>query len=104
MRDFLHVEDVASAICDVATGAIEGAVNIGSGESPSVREIAMTIGEIGGRPDLIKIGATNYNPDEPMLLVSDSRRLRDLGWRPKYGLQDGLRQTYEWWRNRSSET
>ncbi len=99
-RDFLHVEDVASAVCAVAFSRLEGAVNIGSGEAPTVREIVARIGALGGRPDLIRLGAVPYYPGEPMLIVADNAKLRTTGWSPRYGLDRGLAQAYEWWKSR----
>ncbi len=99
-RDFLHVEDAASAVCAVAMSRLEGVVNIGSGMAPTVREVVNRIGELGGRPDLIRLGAVPYFPGEPMLIVADNARLRSTGWSPRYDLQRGLSHTMEWWTDR----
>jgi nucleoside-diphosphate-sugar epimerase len=95
-RDFLHVEDVASAVCAVAFSPLEGCVNIGSGEAPTVKEIVTKIGALGGRPDLIQLGAVPYYAGEPMLIVADNAKLRSTGWAPRYTLDQGLRHTFEW--------
>lgn len=97
-RDFLHVEDVAAAVCSVAEGRIEGCVNIGSGEAPTVGEIVGKIGALGGRPELIRLGAVPYYAGEPMLIVADNAKLRSTGWAPGFDLDRGLRQAFEWWR------
>jgi nucleoside-diphosphate-sugar epimerase len=96
-RDFLHVEDVASAVCATAFSRLEGAVNIGSGEAPTVREIVTKIGALGGRPDLIRLGAVPYYPGEPMLIQADNSKLQSTGWLASYDLDRGLAQTFEWW-------
>lgn len=95
--DFLHVEDVASAVCSVAESRVQGCVNIGSGRAPSLREIVTKIAELGGRPDLIQWGAYPQKPGDPMLIQADNARLRSTGWSPRYDLDGGLRQTFEWW-------
>lgn len=100
--DFLYVEDVASAVCAVAESSLEGCVNIGSGEAPSVREIATRIGELAGRPDLIRLGARSYRPGEPMLILADNAKLRTTGWTRCYDLDAALRKTFEWWKSRPS--
>jgi nucleoside-diphosphate-sugar epimerase len=99
VRDFLHVEDVAAGICAVALGGLEGAVNIGSGEPARVRDVATKIGELVGRPDLLALGAMPMPEGEPPYIVADNARLRSTGWRPRYDLGSGLRQTIEWWRS-----
>jgi nucleoside-diphosphate-sugar epimerase len=96
--DYLHVEDVASAVASVAESRLQGCVNVGSGEAPSVREIVMAITALGGRPELIQWGAYPQKPTDPMLIRADNTKLRSTGWSPKYTLATGLRQTFEWWR------
>lgn len=97
--DYLHVEDVASAIVAVAESRLQGCVNIGSGAAPSIREIVKSIADLGGRPDLIQWGAFPQRPTDPMLLQADNTKLRSTGWLPKYTLDSGLRHTFDWWRN-----
>lgn len=99
-RDFLHVEDVASAVVAVAESRLSGCVNIGSGEAPPVKEIVTTIGELGGRPELVKLGAVPYYEGEPMLIVADNAKLKSTGWSPRWTLREGLRNTFDWWKGR----
>ncbi len=102
-RDYLHVEDVARAVADVAESRLSGCVNVGSGEAPTVGEIVRRIGELGGRPDLIRLGAVPYWEGEPMLIVADNARLRGTGWRPRFTLEGGLRHAFDWWRQADRE-
>lgn len=98
VRDFLHIADVASAIWAIAESPLTGPVNVGSGRPVTVREIVTTIGEIVGRPDLLALGAIPYNPADPWFICADTRKLvGQTGWAPRYGLEDGLRQTIAWW-------
>lgn len=101
IRDYLHIEDVASAVCAVAQSQLTGPVNIGSGVLVTVRDIALKIGELLDRVDLIKLGALPWSPTEPMHLLADNTKLREgTGWKPRYDLEAGLRQTVEWWKSR----
>lgn len=97
-RDYLHVEDVASAVVDVAESRLTGCVNVGSGESPSIRELTTCLAELAGRPDLLRFGAQPYWEGEPMLIVAENAKLRSTGWRPKRELPEGLAETLAWWR------
>ncbi len=97
IRDFLHVEDVASAVRLVVESNLTGTVNVGSAEAVTVRQIAETIGEITGRSDLLAFGARPYPPGEPMRILADNTRLRQTGWQRRYDLPTGLRQTVVWW-------
>jgi nucleoside-diphosphate-sugar epimerase len=98
-RDFLHVEDDATAVCAVAMSNLQGPVNIGSGTAPTVREIVTRIGDLGGRPDLIRLGEIPYYQGEPMLIVADNAKLRSTGWAPKYDLDRGLGHAFSWWQS-----
>jgi nucleoside-diphosphate-sugar epimerase len=104
MRDYLHVEDVASAVWAVAKSSLMGAVNIGSGQPVTVGRIVRTIAELVGQQDKIVLGALPTNPGEPPLLVADVRKLKlHTGWTPAWQLQDGLRQTVSWWQENLAE-
>jgi len=101
IRDYLHIEDVASAVCAIAQSKLTGAVNVGSGAPITIRDIAVKIGELLNRPDLIKLGAFPWSPTEPMHILADNTKLREgTGWKPRYNLEDGLRQTIDWWKSR----
>ena len=98
VRDYLHVADVASALVALVDRQADGVFNIASGSPVTVRQLMEIIGEITGRLDLIQFGALPYRAWEPMFICGDSQRLKALGWAPHYSLQDGLRQTVDWWR------
>jgi nucleoside-diphosphate-sugar epimerase len=96
--DYLHVEDVASAVAAVAESRLQGCVNVGSGAAVSVREIVTRIADLGGHPELIQWGAYPQKPGDPMFIQADAAKLRSTGWSPRYSLEEGLRHTFEWWR------
>ena len=99
-RDYLYIEDVASAVCAVAQSNITGAVNIGSGVPVTVHDIALKIGHLLDRVDLLQFGALPYSAKEPMQLLADNTKLREnTDWEPRVSLDDGLRQTVEWWKS-----
>ena len=103
-RDFLYVEDVASALVALTRSDLTGPVNIGSGEPVAVRTVVARVAEACGRPDLVRLGARATPANEPPLLTADVSRLRDeLGWRPRAELSAGLRDTVNWWRAGGSE-
>ena len=97
-RDFLHVEDVASAIGTAGHSELDGVINIGSGEPVRVADLAMKIGAMIGRPALVRLGARPNDPDDPVFVCADPSRLMSTGWRPTYNLDTGLTNTIEWFR------
>jgi nucleoside-diphosphate-sugar epimerase len=101
IRDFLHIEHVGTALTAIALTTIRGAVNVGSGEPVTVREIVETLSRLAGRDDLISLGARPYPDDEPMVVYANTDRLRgNVGWRASYTLAAGLAATVAWWRGR----
>jgi nucleoside-diphosphate-sugar epimerase len=99
VRDFMHTRDAGAALAALALSDIKGAINIASGEGVSVASIAECLGAIAGRPDLIQIGALPDREGEPPRIVADVRRLRDeVGFRQSLTLQEGLADSYSWWR------
>jgi UDP-glucuronate decarboxylase len=99
VRDYLHVEDVGAAIAGVMEKRVTGAVNVGSGVPITVCDLVTKIGELIGRQDLLDFGAIPYRPDDPMFICANSSRLKSsTGWQPRYNLEEGLRQTIDWWK------
>jgi len=105
VRDYLHNQDVAGALWAVAQSSLVGPVNIGSGVPVTNRQVAIQIGEILGRPELVKFGDLPYRAGDPMFVVADTRRLQQsTGWQPRFGLEEGLANAINWWKERSTLT
>jgi nucleoside-diphosphate-sugar epimerase len=97
-RDFLYIRDAAEALVAVLESQATGPVNVGTGNPTSLHRLLSLIGAELGREDLLRFGARTISPDEPMLLAAATARLRDeVGWRPAYSLEDGVKQTVAWW-------
>ena len=99
-RDYLYVEDVASAFVALLESTVEGPVNIASGRPVAVKElIGIVMRELNGE-QLVQFGALP-DRDEPPLIVADSRRLTTLvGWQPSHSLDEGVRLNIDWCRSR----
>ena len=99
-RDFLFVEDVASAFVALLGSDVEGAVNIGSGVPVSVKEIIEIISNKIGRSDLIRFGELPVLPNDPPLLVADVRKLKEaVVCAARYSLSEGIDKTIQWWKD-----
>jgi nucleoside-diphosphate-sugar epimerase len=97
VRDFIHVEDAAAALVSLLDSAVEGAVNIASGNPVALREVIERVAAHTRRPDLVRLGARPAPEGEPLTLYADARRLRDeVGWAPRYELDEGIAATVEW--------
>ena len=97
VRDYIHVEDVATALCLLAENQADGAFNISSGMPVTVRQLLETIGNLIGRKELIEFGAQPYRSWEPPFICGDNRIIKEMGWKPTYTLDNGLGETIQWW-------
>jgi len=96
--DFLHVEDVASALISLLEGEVQGPVNIGSGVPVSLRTVFETIGRQIGRPELIQFGARQGPAPDHRIWANTQRLAKEVGWTPRYALATGIEHTIAWWR------
>jgi nucleoside-diphosphate-sugar epimerase len=104
IRSFLHVADVGAAFAALLDSDIEGPVNIGGAEPVSIAELLQEIASQTGHAELLKLGARTAQPSEPARLVPDVRRLnRDVGFRPRFDLRDGVADTIAWWRQHEDD-
>lgn len=96
VRDFMAAEDVGWAFAALLMSGVEGAVNVASGEPHTIAEVAQMLGDVAGRPDLVKLGALPDRADDPPVLVADVARLRDeVGFTPTFGFLEGLERAYD---------
>jgi nucleoside-diphosphate-sugar epimerase len=94
IRDFMHVDDVAAGFVALLDSAVEGPVNIASGEGVSIAEVLALIARATGRSELLRRGALPRRGGEPDVLVADVRRLRDeVRFQPAIALEQGIAAT-----------
>ncbi len=99
-REFLYVDDVGRAVifCLENVSAAEvpdGMLNVGCGEDLTIADLAGLVqGVVGHR------GAIEWDdsrPDGTPRKLMDVGRLRNLGWKPRVSLEEGIRKTYNWY-------
>jgi dTDP-glucose 4,6-dehydratase len=101
MRDWTHVDDTCAAldcILHADLAPLRGEViNIGSGESISIADIAgMVVRVMGASPSLITY--VGERPGQVFRHTADrSKAARLIGWAPRVTFEDGLRRTAEWY-------
>jgi nucleoside-diphosphate-sugar epimerase len=96
VRDYMHVEDLASAIVKVAMGDVEGAVNVASGVPVTIRALVETIAELCDRRDLLALGAEPARPDDPPFVCANVTKLRArTGFTPRFDVRSGLAHTLQ---------
>ncbi len=94
-REFLHVDDLASA-CVFLLEKYDSAeiINVGCGEDISIRELAELICDVVGFQGDLTWDTTK--PDGTPRKLLDVSKLHGLGWHHTIGLREGIARTYEW--------
>lgn len=102
LREFLLVDDLAVAlIVMIERYNGEAPLNIGSGMEISIRDLAILMKEVTGFNG--EIIFDDSKPDGTPRKLLDSSKIRALGWTPQTRLEQGLRDTYEWYCNTLDE-
>jgi UDP-glucose 4-epimerase len=97
VRDYLHVLDVAEAhlLALRNAGKAGGIFNLGAARGYSVREVIEAAERVTGK----KIPAKEHppRPGDPATLAAGHERIRaELGWQPKYSLEDMIKTAWAW--------
>ena len=110
IRDYMFAEDHVDAYLDVAKSekAIGGVYNVSPGNPVTNAELAKKLSGLTGFKGKIVLGS--YPPgypqrpqsQDPAYLVLDNARIsKEIGWRPRYTLDEGLKRTVELWNRKT---
>ena len=104
MREFLHVDDMASAslyllaldydIYKSNTHEMSSHVNVGTGIDISIRELAELLRDVTGFDGEITFDRSK--PNGTMRKLLDVSRMKRMGWSASIPLREGLESTYDW--------
>jgi UDP-glucose 4-epimerase len=94
-RDYIYVDDVVTAILAAAESAATGPINIGTGRETDVLELVNSLRELGNVDGFEPEHAPPRIGEVQRISIDPSRAERELGWRSKTGLEDGLRETLD---------
>ena len=99
-REFLHVDDLADACVFLMQNySSPEIVNVGWGRDISIAELAEKVrGIVGFEGEIVY---DTSKPDGTPRKLLDTARLAALGWAPSIALEDGIAETYEWYRARA---
>lgn len=109
MREFLHVDDMASACIHIMsldseflqnnTQPMTSHINIGTGVDVTIRELTETIAAVVGFKGQIKWDLSK--PDGTARKLLNVKLVEKLGWRSTVTLRSGLERTYDWFLNQT---
>ena len=94
-RDFVYITDVVSAylcmlnhVAELGDGFQE--IDLGSGESITIRQFVETVHRLSGSSSTLSFGAVPYREHEQMESKADIHRLQKIGWNPRISLTEGI--------------
>lgn len=98
-RDFIYVDDIAEGLAACALRGKPGdTFNIASGVETSVKELAELVNELTGNPTPIALQPARAWDRSGKRYGDPSKAEKDLGFRAKVTLRDGMTQTVAWTR------
>ena len=96
-REFLHVDDLASALYVIMDRYDdEEIINVGTGEDITIKELAEMIVDVTGYKNEYEWDTSK--PNGTLRKVLNVDKIKSLGWEPEIGLKEGLESTYEWYK------
>ena len=102
-RDFVYVADVAEANALALGSSTVGVFNVGTGRETTINEIFRILRELTGSQQPDRHGPPR--PGEQRRSAVEATRIgRELGWRPKHALRDGLEKTVAYFRTEMAAT
>jgi GDP-L-fucose synthase len=94
-REFMHVDDLADAAIFLMLNYDEPEIiNVGVGTDLSIRELAELVCRVVGYNGRLVFDTSK--PDGTPQKLLDVSKLRALGWQARITLEEGIRQTYQW--------
>ena len=103
-RDYMFVKDAVNAYLTLAENLDKKEVkgepfNFGTETPISVKDLVTKIAQVAGKPDLKPkiLGQAKNEIDRQYLSTEKARKI--LGWKPEYSLDEGLKETIEWYKN-----
>jgi UDP-glucose 4-epimerase len=97
-RDYVHVTDVARAFVAAADGERAGTFNVGTGRETSTAELLDILQAAAGTD--VEPLQEELQPGELRASALDASRIeRELGWRPTFDVERGIRETFDWYKS-----
>ena len=101
-RDIIHARDVARAAILAVTNKVDYPINVGNGVGIPIKTVLETLIKISGKKLEILLDLTKPTGDDSRTACVD--KLNALGFKSIVSLEDGLRETYEWYSKNLNHT
>jgi UDP-glucose 4-epimerase len=94
-RDYIYVDDVVAAILAAAESDATGPINVGTSRETDVLELVSSLRKLGDADGFEPEYAPPRTGEVQRISIDPGRAERELGWRSKTGLEDGLKETLD---------
>jgi UDP-glucose 4-epimerase len=100
-RDFVYIDDIARACLLCLKKKAQGIFHLGTGEETTINRIAKYLIEISGEKAIVQHGPKVLGEARRSCLNSQLA-WRTFGWRAEIKIKEGLKRTWEWFKNKNS--
>jgi nucleoside-diphosphate-sugar epimerase len=103
LRDFIYIDDVVSAyLCSIEKVQFLGSFtqfDVSTGTLITVKDFLLKLKRVyetvfGQTESKLNFGAIPYRPNEMMNVAVNNKSLIDLGWKPIYSIDEGIKKTF----------
>ncbi len=101
-RDYVYVGDVVRANVAAVTASASGPINVGTGIETSVNQLYGTLAAVA-QVDRPPCYAPARPGEQSRSAIAATRAGRELGWTPQVTLEEGLRRTYHFFKERVAQ-
>ena len=101
-REFNYVDNIINGILLLCKKVkhLDKPINLGSNNPIKIKNLVKKIHKLTKSKSILKIGAVRYRPNEIWKMQAENKFVtRSLGWKPSITLDDGLKNSIEWYRN-----
>ena len=104
VRDYIYIDDIINAIIKATEkySEIKGEIiNLGTGQQKSTKDVLNYLDGIDSKKLEIDWDFKEIQTEPKIWVANISKAKKILNWEPKINLEDGLKKTYDWFKERS---